>query len=233
MLNHESHQNVIISGLTASGKTTHAKILCSEFGFNYFSASTILKECVGLKEDVTNEFWLTSEGQNLRNKMMEFNIDDILIEKESVSKFSIFDCRALPWISNQGSLSIWLESSFESRVMKAIISQGSNIMPLADVLKEISTKDNGDRADFLEAYGFDIYQDLQVFDVIIDISNFISEPTISSSWKSIRQAQDILSLIVGLFLTKDDFYRTKIVNIKNLYGPQIFKSFSNRFEDLL
>lgn len=121
-------KNIIISGLTASGKTTHSKIISSEFGLIYFGASKLLLEKFGIdNKKIPNDFWTTSKGKELSRKMTKVNIDNMLLEKFQSINNAVFDCLSLPYMDISGKhLSIWLESSLESRCIKSAISHKKN-----------------------------------------------------------------------------------------------------------
>jgi len=226
--------NVAITGLTAAGKTTHSHITIKEFGFGYVSASTILREKAGLTGEPSADFWLSPKGQALTQKIIELGIDEALRDKEEASEFTIFDCRSLPWLTRRPILSIWLESSLESRVYKAIVSHGeSEKRSFDEIRREIAAKDERDRGNLLRAFGFDLLNDWEPLDVVIDISDFIEAPSCKASWKSIQLAQDIISVVVGLYLDDDDFYRIRLNKLRKIFGHSIFKHFSKRYLQIL
>lgn len=70
-------------------------------------------------------------------------------------------------------------------------------------------------------------------DVVIDLSGFIIDPSVNASWRSIQMAQDIISAVVGLYLTEDDFYRQRLNALQQSLGSSVFLRFSSRFADLL
>ena len=51
--------NVCISGLTASGKTTHSHLLAGEFGLTYVSGSQIQLNFMGVSPIQKKDFWIT------------------------------------------------------------------------------------------------------------------------------------------------------------------------------
>ena len=51
-------KNIAISGLTAAGKTTHAKILAAELEYSYVSATEIMADMLGInRSEVGPGFW--------------------------------------------------------------------------------------------------------------------------------------------------------------------------------
>ena len=226
--------NIVIAGLTAAGKTTHARLTVAEFGFGYVSASTILREKAGFKDEPPSDFWLSAEGQALSRRIIELGIDEALQKAEDARDETVFDCRSLPWLVTHPILSIWLESSLESRVWKAIISQGKDCRRTVDEIRyEVIGKDERDRDNLLRTFGFDLFRDHEPMDVIVDLSTLITAPTIHASWRSIRVGQDIISAAVGLYLTRNDFYRVRLRQLQRQLGPPVFRRFSRHFGQLL
>jgi cytidylate kinase len=56
---HKTRPNIAFAGLTAAGKTTHAKILAQEIDYEYISATEILLEILNFPVEPTNA-WLTN-----------------------------------------------------------------------------------------------------------------------------------------------------------------------------
>lgn len=54
--------NIAFAGLTAAGKTTHAKILAEQLGFEYISATKTILEIIGLDHE-PERIWFTSGSQ--------------------------------------------------------------------------------------------------------------------------------------------------------------------------
>ena len=82
MNNHDDlkyHGNICISGLTASGKTTHAHLLAGEFGLTYVSGSQIQLNFMGVSPIQTKDFWITVEAKKLWDEKQFAQIDSELL----------------------------------------------------------------------------------------------------------------------------------------------------------
>jgi len=230
------NKNIIISGLTAAGKTTHSKILSKEFGLSYISASDLLLRYFNIEPSkVGKNFWVSKEGIEISKKMADVNIEKMLLEKFNSTNYSIFDCLSLPYMIDNGrSLNIWIESSVQSRVMKAAVSHGKDYVT-RELEKEVICKDNNTLNTLRYSLNdIKIGEDIRCYDVIIDISDFIEEPNIVSSWKSISKAHRILSLIVGYFLSQDAYFIDGIIfeiKTKKLY--KVIRSLTVNKHDIL
>ncbi|MFA4919695.1 MAG: hypothetical protein WC581_10650 [Thermodesulfovibrionales bacterium] len=91
------HGNVCISGLTASGKTTHSHLLAGEFGLTYVSGSQIQLNFMGVSPIQTKDFWITPEAKAFWDGDQFNRIDDELLRLESIGKGYVFDTSTMPW----------------------------------------------------------------------------------------------------------------------------------------
>lgn len=179
--------NIVISGLTAAGKTTHALLLAAHFGYKYVSASQMLAELAGQKVDsATDSWWLTS-GKKISTARADGSIDRTLDERmcQLANEFDrqVFDAWALPWTSDEPMLRIWLESDHRSRARKCFVSHLPSPPTLEECGKHIEEKDRESRHIFKSIHGFDLLGDDEVFDLIVDSSELISDST--------REAADV------------------------------------------
>ena len=123
----------------------------------------------------------------------------------------IFDTWIMPWIKSSEGISIYIMSSLESRTIKAAVSRRENNFVIDESYKkEIHFKDRVSIDLHKEYYGIDIENDLSVFDVIIDISEFIKTPTFESSQASIEKANSIILSAVGYYFTGKENYRMEL-----------------------
>jgi hypothetical protein len=178
----------------------------------------------GLSTRQRPDFWVTEEGLGLGQKVTWSQVDAEIQRVEEQCRQTVFDCLSLPWLCRQKSLVIWLESSLSSRVMKAIVShQDQNDLTPAEVAKKISLKDWTARAEILKQYGLDIFRNRTPFNLIIDVSGFITEPTPGSAQLGIKQVDDILSSAVGWYLYRDRYERKRFESYLNIYGRQVIQ----------
>lgn len=223
---------IIISGLTAAGKTTHANILAEKYKINYFSASQILLDLYGINK-FSGDFWVSDKSAELNKIRNEKDNIDKIVDKRLLECFlavdsGIFDSWGLSWFvgDNQSDcLRVWLESDIESRHRKAIISNilaGENLS-YDVILDRINLKDKQSRDYFMRNYDFDLYFDRLPFDLILDISSFIKSPTLDASRISIEHVDRILSSFIGMNFIKDDFFNRSFANCLQFYGKDVIK----------
>lgn len=215
--------SVCISGLTASGKTTHSHLLAGEFGLTYVSGSQILLNFLGVSPVQAKDFWITEEAKAFWNKNQFEQIDAELLRLESISEGYIFDTSTMPWRHQKRALCIWLESTLESRVIKSLVShRGRGTFELESYRERISEKDSATILLYKSLYSIAIGDDLSCFDLILDISSLITEPTLQASLHSIAITHRIIHPAVGWYLTGTEEFRNQLQSAMELY-PQLIK----------
>lgn len=214
--------SVCISGLTASGKTTHSHLLSGEFGLTYVSASQIQLNFQGVSPIQSRDFWITPEAQSLWTEENCRRVDAELLRIESTRSGCVFDTATMPWRHQRSALCIWLESSVESRVLKAVIShRGKGRYSHLDYQKKIEEKDSATIELYRRLFGLEIGTDLSCFDLVIDISDLVSEPTLDASLNSIRIAHAIIRPAVGWYVTGRSDFRAQFKEAADRFGGLI------------
>src|SRR6266540_2868453 len=91
---------------------------------------------------------------------------------------TVFDTWSMAWLNTRQCMVIWIESSLGSRIMKAHVShKGQSRLTNTEVEKNLRTKDSFAREKIMENYSIDLFSDRTPFNLIVDISDFISAPT--------------------------------------------------------
>jgi cytidylate kinase len=225
---------IIISGLTAAGKTTHAKLLEKKFGFKYISASNTLLELMGVSsKDINPDFWASQNSKELSglrggdrsfDRLVDQTMSEIIANNENI----VVDSWAASWLSKENALRIWLDSSLNSRIWKSMVSHGLPKDRSYEAYNLLLTeKDNITRKIFLEEYGFDLFKDHEHFDLIIDITDFITDSSFTASKSSVESVDEIIVSIVGLYLQKENMSIDKVQKIMEKNDPAIFKKVPN------
>lgn len=166
---------VAICGLTASGKSYHAKRIATEFGLEYVSGSDVLVEVAGIKPR-GEHFWINEFGkQFIEHRSSKSSIDrlaDELILKEAENgKDVVFDSWTLPWLYGSDDLyKIYLNASLEARAKMAYNSREQKPYSLSDIKERIRIKDETSARIFRELHGIDIFY-YSIFDLVVDNSN--------------------------------------------------------------
>ena len=199
-------KKVIVSGLTAAGKTTHSLWIARKHSMGYISGSQVLLGLSEMSSPMRADFWATDEGLRLTKRSTFLQVDSILKKKECEANRSVFDCLSLPWLKDCPAFCIWLESDFHSRVMKAMVSHGPSRRYSEDELaRRVQQKDDEARSIMRKEYGFDLFKNRKPFDLVVDISDFISAPTLEASKRSIRKTETILRPFIEWYLEPSDY----------------------------
>jgi cytidylate kinase len=117
--------NIAFAGLTAAGKTTHAKRLAAELGYGYVSATEILLELLDIDEP-SDQVWFSrlDEIQAARGgDVIDIELEKRLMTLARTRTRTVFDTWALAWIGDSPMGRIWIDSDLESRVRKCVVSQ--------------------------------------------------------------------------------------------------------------
>jgi cytidylate kinase len=169
---------LVISGLTAAGKTTLARKLSDRFALDYISASTILRQVLG----DTSGHWTPAFDLRRNDLSLERRVDHMVHEAFQRSSDAVFDCWGLPWIAHLveddvsvPAVFIWIESDWESRYRKCFVSYlERGELKTSDECRDIViAKDTKSREIFLANWGFDIYADRSTFNMVLDASSLI------------------------------------------------------------
>jgi cytidylate kinase len=183
----------MISGLTAAGKTTHAKRLATDLGIPYFSASPIFAELTGKGGP-----WSPSIDRARAQQDVDSEVDRRIVALFEKSPEGVFDAWALPWLTDGPAIRIWMASDFDSRLRKACVSELRRGNPVdRQRLREIvAAKDDFSRVQFRRRHGFDLFVEHAVFDATVDNSAWIPVASIRASDRGIEQFHPVLTAAV-------------------------------------
>lgn len=162
---------IIISGLTASGKSTLAKGLSRSLGLEYFSASSKLREIMPPREF---EFWESQKGLDaikfrLKHPQYDKALDNYIIRSVKKKRSIILDSWVASWKVNvPGTIKIYLRVDLEERARR--VSKRDSI-PLGSALKFMKQKDRLTSKVYSDIYGIDIVNDLTPFNLVVDSTN--------------------------------------------------------------
>lgn len=199
-MNALTRRNILISGLTAAGKTTHARLLAAHLGYEYVSASRRLSQLSG----VTGPAWSpTVDRQRAHNAHLDKRVDEELVRLDADRSGLVIDSWALPWLTTTKSLRLWLASDLPSRIRKADVSYQlrQQPTPTSTVADIVTTKDEFSREQFWNLYKIDL-GNLSDFHIILDNSTTIPEATPASAQAGIAQFQPIVETAVATALNR-------------------------------
>lgn len=184
---------IIVSGLTAAGKTTHCKQIAELLSVPYFSGSGLLSEMLGLPGH-----WTPAVDLARDKGAVDREVDQLMVSKLKSSARGVFDAWTLPWLTTEPAVRIWIESDQPSRVRKATVTElRRGLHPKAgDVHRVVDEKDAFSRRLFARLYGFDLFTDHEIFDLVLDNSQYIPRATIPDSDKGISSFGEVLAKLL-------------------------------------
>jgi cytidylate kinase len=191
---------ILISGFTAAGKTTYARLLAEGLGWDYIGMSALRR--AGFPRSVLGEHeWLPAVDA-FRSASPESDKGlDRLMGREILASTRplVVDAWLQPWLCSQSdALRIWLESDWSSRLLKAIVShlRRGHRPPTAWVADQIRSKDQFSVDMFESLYGIRFRYDASLFDFSIDNSRYIRMASIHASDRGIAEFQPELERTV-------------------------------------
>jgi len=182
-MNEDLTSNIAFAGLTAAGKTTHARRLAVELGYAYVSATDILLDLLGIR-DPSEQVWRTrlAEVHAAREDgSVDAELEERLVSLNREHKRTVFDTWALAWIGDDPLVRIWIESDPESRARKCQVSVGAARPSLPDCRALLSSKDTFNREVFRQRHGFDLFTDRDRYDAVLDNSHLIPHATVAAA----------------------------------------------------
>ena len=161
---------ICICGMAGSGKSTLARRVAQKYGLEYFSGGDALM-ALAIEEGykpLERGWWESNEGLGFlekRRKDPRFDkaIDEKLLrtaEKGNV----VLDSWTMPWLFKNG-FKIWLEASPEKRAERIAIRDR---MDYAEALEALKKKESQTKKIYKEMYGFNLGDDLEPFNFILD-----------------------------------------------------------------
>lgn len=158
---------IIISGLTASGKTTLAKNLSKKLNFEYFSGSSKLKEIIPKKDFIA---WESKSGIDaikfrLKNPKYDLKLDQYIKNYIKNKNNIILDSWTAAFlIKRDDVVKIFIKASKETRIER--VAKRDNITPReAQIFTE--EKDRLTAKIYKKLYNIDIMNDMSPYDLII------------------------------------------------------------------
>jgi|GEM_PF-1812888 len=219
--------NIAFAGLTAAGKTTHAKILADQLCYEYISATKIILDILNMNDD-SNRIWLTK--YNEIEKAREGDRVDVELEKRLIQLANtkdglVIDSWALAYIYEGPLIRIWIESDKDSRSRKCFVSQKEQKnLDINGCRSLVTQKDNDTREKFLRRLKFDLFSDMSKYDAIICNSDLIKEPTDHASTIGIKTFTPVVRNVISYLIRSTGGDKQNLLNPSNLnekYGSMV------------
>jgi len=168
---------ICICGMAGSGKSTVAKKVADQYNLRYFSGGDALMELAMDEgyQSLARGWWESKEGLHFlerRRKDPSFDrvIDDKLLQVAHKGNV-VLDSWTMPWLLDKG-FKIWLEASPERRAERIA---GRDKISYEDALEALNKKERETKAIYKEIYGFNLGDDLEPFDFVLDTESLIAD----------------------------------------------------------
>jgi cytidylate kinase len=171
---------IIISGLTAAGKTTHGRLLAAAWDVPYYSMVRVMGDVLAREWPALPTGRWTPDRDLVRRDHPDVDLlaDQRMVRLAETTPAGVFDAWALPWLYDRDdAVRLWLESDLPSRIRKYQVSQLPLLPDDEAVRGLLAAKDGFARARFAELYGFDLYTDRRPFDLTADNSHHLPVAT--------------------------------------------------------
>jgi cytidylate kinase len=176
--------NVVISGLAAAGKTTHALLLAKALGFDCISADDPLPARVGFAREASDG---SRNGRAKGVASIEKTVNTVT-EALQTRDETVFDSWAAPWLpSTAPCVRVWIESTLESRSarMRAAQEPYGPLLALEECMLLVATKDAESARQHQALLGVGFGTDQSVFDVMVNASALAGVHSIDSTRRGI------------------------------------------------
>lgn len=218
--------NIAFAGLTAAGKTTHAKILAEQLGYEWVSATALLLDILGMRER-PESIWFTNYGK--MQKAREDSRVDIELERRvralAQSKDGlVLDTWAMAYVYEGPLIRLWIESDEDSRMRKCYVSQGiKKVLTLNECRRLIHEKDHTTRSQFLKRLTFDLFSDMRRYDTILSNTDLIPEPSDKCSRTGIRTFAPVVYHVVHYLINQALRVPSKesVQSLRVMYGSMV------------
>lgn len=196
--------NIAFAGLTAAGKTTHARRLAAEMGYEYVSATEVVLELLGI-EAPSEGVWFErfEEIRSARaGDAVDVELDRRLEAMAASRQATVFDTWALAWLSPSPLIRVWIESDLPSRARKCLVSQQKTHLSLQACRDLAAVKDADTRAGFLRRHKFDLFTDRARYDLTVCNTHLIPSATVECAQRGVEAFAPVLLRAVRALLER-------------------------------
>lgn len=167
---------LVISGWTAAGKSTHAKLLARDLNLPYLSATEVLARLVADRTSTPLEKrWQPRLDQARQDdQSIDDDLDAYLIDMFERDSGAVFDACLLPWVAPAvAAIRIWLESDFPSRLRKCYVSHLDEGIGWDEARSRVQGKDTFTQSRLSRTNGCSYDPSTAAFDLIANNESLI------------------------------------------------------------
>jgi len=195
---------IVISGLTAAGKSTHGRLLAEHFDLPYFSATDVLARLVaGRSGEPPPSRWEPAlDDARGEDVSIDDELDEILL-RTFRNLPGVFDACLLPWVGpEEPTVRVWIESDLTSRLRKCVVSHWDEGVGPEEVQARVARKDAFTIGRLRDAHDEEYGPDDR-FDVIASNTSLIPVARPAAAEAGIRAFHPVLAAAVGFSAAVD------------------------------
>jgi cytidylate kinase len=173
----QKHMVICISGMAGTGKSTLAKKLAQNYGFDYYSGGDALKVLASEEGYDASQpgWWESPQGlkflkQREGDPKFDRAVDQKLLEYTEKGNV-LLDSWTMPWLLKSG-FKIWLLASMEKRAAR--VAQRDQIT-VEQALKVLKEKEDRTKGIYEKLYGFMLGEDFKPFNLVLDTESLNAE----------------------------------------------------------
>lgn len=199
---------ILFSGLTAAGKSNYSKLIAELLGRPWFDATSQMLELL----DIPNTdqcVWTTDVARDMQEARigdeLDKRLDSLTVGKLHKIPNAVVDAWAMPWLWKGDAVRVFVVADEDTRIKRCLASYPlSSSATVGAARKLIEEKDNFTRDLFLRLYNFDLFNDHNIFDIVLDTSGFVAD-TPEKTGKQIAQERilPIARRAIMLVLNRD------------------------------
>lgn len=167
---------ITISGHPGGGKTTAAKLLAHEMGWEYFYTGAVQRQLAAEMGISTLEFNLRSETDPSLNE----KVDSVYIDLNKSEKPMVVDAR-LAWHFMPTSFKVRFEVPVAigaQRIFEYSRREDEQYRDLESAMRALAERRQSERTHYYKSYGLDV-EDPEHFDLILDTAYSLPERNVS------------------------------------------------------
>ncbi len=190
---------VVVSGMTAAGKSTHGALLAQDLGLRYVSATELLARIVAQRVGgPVQQRWQPSlDAARGQDESIDDELDRALSERLREPEGGVFDACLLPWVEpRHAAVNVWIESDLPSRLRKCVVSHWGDGIDEAAAATRVADKDAFTADRLARSVGCDYTPDDR-FSVVAANTDLIPRPTPEAARAGIAAFRPVLTAAVA------------------------------------
>lgn len=203
---------IVISGLTAAGKTTHGALLAEQLGFRFHSSTLTLAQIVAERSarPVQPRWDPAMDEARLADVGIDEELDQRMVHLLDSPGDAVIDACMLPWVAPSAEhLYVWLDSGLASRVRKCFVSHLEDGVTWGDARARVLSKDRVTVGQLLKSTGHALNPDPRLFHLIVSNGDTIPQPTLACAQEGIEMFAPVFRAAVDYCLGMRSYLPTE------------------------